>query len=152
MHIISLSSYNGHKLNSLLTYFQKGFIAQSVEQCTGIVEVMGSNLIKASDFFLGFLCNCLSCFTNAKITFTSILLVWLLRVPTCFCGFGFPDYWTGETGEDASWGDTETVYWGEGWYYQGCKNPGTVLSVCWIKGKGLWKSCTCSCSAQKMLH
>ena len=25
------------------------------------------------DFFLGFLCNCLSCFTTAKITFTSIL-------------------------------------------------------------------------------
>ena len=40
MHFISLSSYNRHKLNSLLTYFQKGFIAQSVEQCTGIVEVM----------------------------------------------------------------------------------------------------------------
>ena len=32
---------------------------------------MGSNLVEASDFFLGFLCNCLSCFTTAKITFTS---------------------------------------------------------------------------------
>ena len=34
MHIISLSSYNGHKLNSLLTCFQKGFIAQLLEHCT----------------------------------------------------------------------------------------------------------------------
>ena len=32
---------------------------------------MGSNPVEASDFFLGFLCNCLSYFTTAKITFTS---------------------------------------------------------------------------------
>ena len=56
MHIISLSSYNGYKLNAL---FRRGFIAQSVEHRTG-----------NSDFFLGFLCNCLSWFTTAKITFT----------------------------------------------------------------------------------
>ena len=29
--------------------------------------------VEASDFFLGFLCNCFSCFTTAKITFTSII-------------------------------------------------------------------------------
>ena len=32
---------------------------------------MGSNPVEASDFFLGFLCNCLSYFTTAKITFAS---------------------------------------------------------------------------------
>ena len=34
---------------------------------------MGSNPVEASDVFLGFLCNCLSYFITAKITFTSIL-------------------------------------------------------------------------------
>ena len=54
IHIISLSSYNGYKLNSLLTCFQRGFIAQLVEHRTGIAEVMGSNPVEASYFFLGF--------------------------------------------------------------------------------------------------
>ena len=49
------------------------FIAKLVEHRTGIVEVTGSNPVEASDFFLGFFCNCFSCFTTAKITFTSIL-------------------------------------------------------------------------------
>ena len=31
---------------------------------------MGSNSVEASEFFLGFLCNCLSCFTTVKISFT----------------------------------------------------------------------------------
>ena len=43
-----------------------------LEHCTGIAEVMGSSPVEASFFFLGFLCNCLSYFTTAKITFTSI--------------------------------------------------------------------------------
>ena len=38
----------------------------------GIVEVVGSNPLGASDFFLGFICNCLSYFTTMKISFTSI--------------------------------------------------------------------------------
>ena len=42
------------------------------EQHTGIVAVMSSNPIGASEFFLGFLCNCLSCFAAAKITFTCV--------------------------------------------------------------------------------
>ena len=62
-----------YKLNSQLTCSHGGFIAQSVEHRTGIAEVMGSNPIEASDFFLGFVCNCLSYFKTAKITFTSIL-------------------------------------------------------------------------------
>ena len=46
MHIISLSLYNGYKLNSHLTCFQRGFIAQLVEHRTGIAEVMGSNPVE----------------------------------------------------------------------------------------------------------
>ena len=60
-------------LNSHLTCFRRGFIAQMVEHRTGIAEVMGSNPVGASDFFLGFICNCLSYFTTARITFTCIL-------------------------------------------------------------------------------
>ena len=52
MKITSFSSYNGYKLNSHLTCFQWGFIAQSVEHHTGIAEVMGSNPVGASEFFL----------------------------------------------------------------------------------------------------
>ena len=65
----SHSSYSRYKLNSHLTCFQQGFIAQSVEHRTGITDVMGSNPVEASEFFLGLLCNCFS----VKITFTSIL-------------------------------------------------------------------------------
>ena len=38
-----------------------GLIAQLVEHCTGITEatVMGSNPVGASEFFLGFICNCI---------------------------------------------------------------------------------------------
>ena len=41
------------------------------DYCTGIMEVMGSNPVGASEYFLGFICNCLSYFTSAKISFTS---------------------------------------------------------------------------------
>ena len=34
---------------------------------------MGSNPVGASEFFLGFISNCLSYFTTAKLSFTSIL-------------------------------------------------------------------------------
>ena len=64
--IMSFSSYNRYELSSLLTCFQWGFIAQLVEHRTGIVKVMSSNPVVASDFFLGFLCNCLSCFTTYR--------------------------------------------------------------------------------------
>ena len=53
IHITSFSSYNGYKLNSNLTCFQRGFIAQSVENRTSIAEVMGSNPVRVSEFFLG---------------------------------------------------------------------------------------------------
>ena len=40
------------------------------ESMTSVIPVLP---VEASDFFLGFLCNCLSCFTTTKSTFTSIL-------------------------------------------------------------------------------
>ena len=50
--VISLSSYNGCKLNSLLTCFQRAsFIARLVEHCIRIVEVVGFNPVEASGFF-----------------------------------------------------------------------------------------------------
>ena len=44
-----------------------------VEHRTGIAKVMGSNPVGASEFLLGFICNCLIYFTTANIFFTSIL-------------------------------------------------------------------------------
>ena len=85
MHTISLSSYDEYKLNSLLTCFQRGFIAPLVEHRTGIAEVMGSNPVEASDFFLGFICNCLSYFITARITFTCILYPQFIYVIHIIC-------------------------------------------------------------------
>ena len=78
IHFTSFSSYNRYKLNLHLTCFQWSFInvAQLVEHHTGIPEVMDSNPI---GFFLGFICNCLSYFTTAKISFTSILVLFKFR-------------------------------------------------------------------------
>ena len=70
----SFSSYNGYKLNLQLTYSHGGFIAQSVEHRAGIA-VMGSNPVGASEFFLGFICNCLSYFTTVNISFSVIVVV-----------------------------------------------------------------------------
>ena len=53
IHLTSFSSYNGYKLNSHLTCFQRGFIAQSVEHRTGVAEVLGSTPVGASEFFSG---------------------------------------------------------------------------------------------------
>ena len=61
-------------INSHSTCFQQGFIAQSVEHCAGITEVMGLNPVRVSEFFLGFICNC-SYFITARIT--SICIVYL---------------------------------------------------------------------------
>ena len=70
IHIMSFSSYNGYKLNLHMTCFLRGFIAHLVEHHTGIVEIMGSNPVGDSEFFLSFICNCLSFFTTVRITFT----------------------------------------------------------------------------------
>ena len=66
----SCRSCNGYKLNSHLTCFRWGFIARLVEDRTGIAEVMRLNPVETSEFFLGFIRNCLSYFTTARITFT----------------------------------------------------------------------------------
>ena len=41
------------------------------------MEVKGLNPVGASEFFLGFLCNCFSCFITVKITFTYNILIFL---------------------------------------------------------------------------
>ena len=41
VHFTPFSSSNGYKLNSHLTCFLRGFVAQSVEHRAGIAEVMG---------------------------------------------------------------------------------------------------------------
>ena len=62
IHFMSFSSYNGYKLNSHLICCRRGFIAQ-------LVEYRGGRGF--SEFFLDFICNCLSYFTTAMISFTS---------------------------------------------------------------------------------
>ena len=73
--------------NLHLTCFQQGFIAQSVEHRTSIMDVMGSNPVGTSDFFLGFIGNCLSYFITARITFTCnknkrIIIIIIIRLLT----------------------------------------------------------------------
>ena len=51
IHFMSFSSYNGYKLNSHLTCFRRGFIAQSVEHRTGIAEAMGSIPVEPQNFY-----------------------------------------------------------------------------------------------------
>ena len=76
IHFTSFSSYNGYKLNSDLTCFRRGSIAQSVEHCTSITEVMGSNPVGASELFLRF--------TTAKISFTFNIITVNIHLPsTC---------------------------------------------------------------------
>ena len=65
---MSFSSYNGYELSLHLTCFQRGFIAQLVEHCTGVTEVMGLNSVGVSEFFLNFICNCLSYFITVRIS------------------------------------------------------------------------------------
>ena len=63
-----------------MTCFWRGFIAQSVEYRTSIAKVMGSNPVEASEFFLGFICNCLSYFTTAKISFASVIAIVVILI------------------------------------------------------------------------
>ena len=54
-NIISLSSYNEYKIELALDLLPTRLHTLVGEHHTGIAEVMGSNLVEASDFFLGFL-------------------------------------------------------------------------------------------------
>ena len=58
-----------HGLNKLTSLPMCGFIAQLVEHCTSIAEVMGSNPVEALVFFRLLLSNCL----NGKFTAMIIL-------------------------------------------------------------------------------
>ena len=64
--IYSLSSHhlNGYITNSHNDQLPVGSIAQLVEHCTGIAEVMGSNPVQAWIFFRLSFRNCLSCVYN----------------------------------------------------------------------------------------
>ena len=77
-------------MNSLLIYYQQGFIAQLVKHLPVIAEVMGSNPVEASQFVLG---NCYSCFIAVRITFTGMndnytnnnrIQTCILQVSYCF--------------------------------------------------------------------
>ena len=80
-----------------------------------IAEVMGSNPVGASDFFLGFICNCLSYSITARITFTCILypqctrmifiiytscliFVYMSVIFICFCPLNTQDKFVGRAG------------------------------------------------------
>ena len=85
LSLFSVATYSGRFLSFSFLFICSASIVQHkdiitekeifavVTHRTGIVEVMGSNPVGASDFFLGFLCNCLSYFTTAKISFSVIL-------------------------------------------------------------------------------
>ena len=48
-----------YELNKLTLLPMRGFIAQLVEHCTDVAEVMGSNPVEALNFFRFLLSNCL---------------------------------------------------------------------------------------------
>ena len=77
IHITPFSSYNGYKLNSHLTCFR--FITQSVDRA------MGSNPIGASDFYLEFICNCLSYITSQLQRSRLLLVVVKFIRSSCKC-------------------------------------------------------------------
>ena len=58
---------HGYITNSQYDQLPVGLIAQLVEHCTGIAEVMGSNPVQAWIFFRLSFRNCLSCVVTARI-------------------------------------------------------------------------------------
>ena len=69
IHITSFSSYNRYKLKLHLTCFQQGFISSIGRASHWYCGGHGFKSVGASEFFLGFICNCLSYFIPARITF-----------------------------------------------------------------------------------
>ena len=63
LHIFHFHGYITDKL-TIINKLPDGLIAQLVEHCTGIAEVMGSNPFQAWLFFTLSFCNCLSCVHN----------------------------------------------------------------------------------------
>ena len=64
---IHLFILHGYITNSQYDHLPVGLIAQLVEHCTGIAEVMGSNPVQAWIFFRLSFRNCLSCVVTARI-------------------------------------------------------------------------------------
>ena len=64
---IHLFILHGYITNSQYDQLPVGLIAQLVEHCTGIAEVMGSNPVQAYIFFRLSFRNCLSCVVTARI-------------------------------------------------------------------------------------
>ena len=81
----SLHTNYGYKLNSHLTCFQWGFIAQSVEHIASVLQRSWVWIrLEPQNFFLGFICNCLkllhNCFTRSLslLFFIRSSLIWSL--------------------------------------------------------------------------
>ena len=68
-HIFTFIKFipHGYITNSQYDQLQVGLIAQLVEHCTGIAEVIGSNPVQAWIFFRLSFRNCLSCVVTARI-------------------------------------------------------------------------------------
>ena len=64
---IHLFILHGYIANSPYDQLPVGLIAQLVEHCTGIAEVMGSNPVQAWNFFRLSFRSCLSCVVTARI-------------------------------------------------------------------------------------
>ena len=64
---IHLFIRHGYITNSQYDQLPVGLIAQLVEHCTSIAEVMGFNPVQAYIFFRLSFCNCLSCVVTARI-------------------------------------------------------------------------------------
>ena len=64
---IHLFILHGYITNSQYDQLPDGLIAQLVEYCTGIAEVMGSNPVQAWIFFRLSFRNCSSCVVTARI-------------------------------------------------------------------------------------
>ena len=63
-HIFICILHHGYITNSQCDQLPDGLIAQLVEHCTGIAEVMGSNPVQPGLFFKLSFHNCLSCVKN----------------------------------------------------------------------------------------
>ena len=75
------SSLNGFLTNQHNDHLPVGLLAQLIEHCIGIAEVMGSNPVQAWIFFRPYFHYCLVMFITAKIAFIYIhLLIRSLRI------------------------------------------------------------------------
>ena len=74
------SSLHGFIWNQHNDQFPVGLLAQLVEHCTGIAEMMGSNPVQASLF------SCLT-FTTAQVVFITAKITFIFT--GCFCSQGW---------------------------------------------------------------